>query len=464
MAPSPAVEVRELRVHDFLSPEDLKKKKSLYAMAGQLEPDPKRHPKFVGQDDRGEPWIASTYDDVARRVDAFDAGGSRTPPSAVIGCSRSGKTRALIELGSALRSRRDANVIFVSFSDKTSYVKGESSSPLKSLLARIAYAAAKPDVTNGLLLHVGGKLRFTTTVDAVLDWLGNNDCVLLIDDLDKCIGPGVDGADIVVRFIRWNFVMTKQRYYVFSTRVWSTTRVIMTLGEPPENHTFDRAVHTVALPLVKNHSDWEALTDCEGAHPAWFGLSPGFIYAAKIESDTLSQKWSNAYDSLKLSVQSDAAALYETILLDLLTPFRTDWAVESQVEQFARVSVRVEVTHQTSGSRRSWSPMAVHFVLSRFTQKVTAVAVCGLLDALRTTEIGGGKAWEIAVACALMLRAELALSSTWEYSALRVKKTSGGAGTLDEADENRKPCLRLPRQSRQVPRFEDTFRLVSNST
>ena len=427
VAPSKA---RELGVDNFLTIEELRKK-SFYVMAGQHEPVPGKLPNFVGQDDRGRPWLDATYEDIATRIVQSDDDDkeTRVPPAALVGCSRSGKTRALIELGEKLRIQ-GKNVIFVSFNDATTYADNEASSRLESLLVRIAYAIATDDATSGMPLHDKRKLRFTTTEDAVLEWLDKNNCVLLMDELNKCISPEIVGSGDVVRFIRDNFVRTTGRYYVFSTHVSSTTKVVRMLGAASIASS-ERSVHLVGMPLVKNQSEWETLTNSAGDHPAWFGLSPGLIVTAKADRETLSAKWGDAFDNLRAALEHGKATVYDAVLLDLFAPEASAVAVVSQFEQFARTldvteSASTEGDDQSRAARRSWAPTALHYVLSKCTQE-TAGEIANLLDSLKGTKIGGGDAWEIAVACALILRVEILRSTIAPATlknALRVQKTS----------------------------------------
>jgi len=109
-------------------------------------------------------------------------------PAAVVGCSRSGKSSLLREYGKLLR-KHGYNVIKISFSDKTPVDKEErdSSKPLESMLARIAYAIAKPEMIDNASLHCEGKLQFKTTEGSIKEWMSQGKFVLLIDELNQRI-------------------------------------------------------------------------------------------------------------------------------------------------------------------------------------------------------------------------------------------------------------------------------------
>ena len=124
-------------MEDLLSFEQLRKRTLYEMMSGREET---KQPDFVGED-----WLGATCGEFVTRVNAEDGDvEDRVRPGAVIGCSRSGKSRALRELGERLRTEKGVNVIYVSFNDATPYDVNEASSPLESLLARIAYALVKP--------------------------------------------------------------------------------------------------------------------------------------------------------------------------------------------------------------------------------------------------------------------------------------------------------------------------------
>mmetsp|Transcript_8589 Transcript_8589/g.26357 ORF Transcript_8589/g.26357 Transcript_8589/m.26357 type:complete len:353 (-) Transcript_8589:1051-2109(-) len=275
-------------------------------MIGKTDPG-EEEVQFVGFDEYGKPWLEATHELIAPHIQKSDSndGAYKVSPGAISGCSRVGKTRALIELGKRLREDGKI-VIFVSFNDMTTYIEGEASSRLKSLLARIEYAIAKTGVTSGMPLHDDSMeqttLRFTTTKRAVLDWLEankSNDIVLLIDELNQCIKPEVDGCEEVVTFLRDHFVRDEGRCYVFTTHVSSTLEVVQMLGNTKNPGKSERVALGVGTPLVSTQLQWEVLTKNSGPHPAWFGLAAGLIYQNSQKSDVLPLKWATAFKRLQ---------------------------------------------------------------------------------------------------------------------------------------------------------------------
>ena len=365
-------------------------------MAGQPRPSDSL-PEFVGSDDCGQPWLDAAYEKIAPLIDQSDFDrSSRVPPGAITGCSRTGKTRSLMELGKKLRED-DKNVIFLSFNEKTSYADGEAPSLLDSLLVRIAYAIAKDDAISGMSLHdyttEPPTLRFTTQKKSVLDWLDENDCVLLMDELNKCIKPDVDGAVGVVRFLRDHFVENKGRYYVFTTHVSSTSRVVEMLGNTTEAGSSERYVEGLGTVLVTTESQWKVLTRESAYHPAWYGLSAGLMYE-DTQSATLPAKWKTAYQELERISTEAALPMYDSVLLDLFAPELTSSSIVPQVEQLSRVLTIKTHKNRPPLRRRSWAPMALHYVLAPLIQPAAGIVV-KLLERLKTTKIGAGEACEL---------------------------------------------------------------------
>mmetsp|Transcript_8589 Transcript_8589/g.26358 ORF Transcript_8589/g.26358 Transcript_8589/m.26358 type:complete len:241 (-) Transcript_8589:407-1129(-) len=67
--------------------------------------------------------------------------------------------------------------------------------------------------------------------------------------------------------------------------------------------------------------------------------------------------------------------------------------------------------------------MALHYVLDLCKQEAAAQQVAEELVSLKTTKIGDGTAWEVALVCALVLRAELLRTSTPLDRSLYVRNT-----------------------------------------
>jgi hypothetical protein len=113
---------------------------------------------------------------------------------ALVGHARSGKTRGIIEV-SKLVEAQGVPVLYISLNGE--YTTTETSNPVDSVLARIAYAALQPAVKGIKPLHnTSGKLQFTCSMDTIVEWLGETKCVLAIDELNKFITPG---HELVIR-------------------------------------------------------------------------------------------------------------------------------------------------------------------------------------------------------------------------------------------------------------------------
>jgi len=125
-------------------------------------------------------------------------------PAAVVGCSRSGKSRLLREYGKLCENTDTMSLI--SFNDKTPVDKeeGDSSKPLESVLARIAHAIAKPEMIGNASLHCEGKLQFKTTEGK--EWMSEGKFVPLTDELNQSLlNHESELASQVGRFLKRNF-------------------------------------------------------------------------------------------------------------------------------------------------------------------------------------------------------------------------------------------------------------------
>lgn len=398
-----------LGVADFLTLEELLKM-SFFDMCGSTADLDEL--EFVG-----EGWLEKTMRLVTPLINQTDAGagGKRVTPGALIGQSRSGKTRAMLEIGRQLR-KDGLGVIFVSFNDGTPYEKNESSSLRESLLARIAYAIAKPEVIDGKTLHDKSKLRFTTTEDDVLTWLANNKVVLLIDELNAAVQPDDPQADEVADFLRKNFISTKGRLFIFTTHFANTREVFELIGGKPSG----RVVRVLTFPLIKSRGDVDKLTRGKGirnAHPAYYGYSPVLVAAVVDEglAGDVDRKQELALEELREISPGDRARLYREVLADVLEPSLTSRDFIRTFEKFARtLGDPPDVPLQ-----RSWSPfylIPVLYVASPADQpkfeKGIFWCVVEILGRLYAAKFETGEAWEVACTCAIMLRFELLRCAT----------------------------------------------------
>jgi hypothetical protein len=205
---------------------------------------------------------------------------------ALIRCSRGGKTRALKEIAFALKERMpDCVVLSVSFSAFSCVQDWEQADPIGALCRRIAFAAvcSKP---GSKLTESDYREHFATMIvkDAdILSWLEDVPCVLMIDELHRLDGlQSTDGfslyekcttASSVIKFLELNFLMQKNRYFVFSSNVASTVNCV-------DMYMNYRGIIVRELPLIPHIKDfrrifeWQDLTINEAIY---FGLIPSML-------------------------------------------------------------------------------------------------------------------------------------------------------------------------------------------
>ena len=221
-------------------------KSALSVTSPEIGPD--EPTQFLTQD-----WLDEAMAIVRENFAKEDSSGERVPPLGLIRCSRGGKTRALKEIAKAVRkSMTDTAAIFVSFNDFTSMEDFEKSDLVTALCHRIAFAALKTAQSGPRSKF--DNFRETISIDkrSIVDWLGDNKCVLLIDELNV----GTKDAEIrelrkFYAFLKTHFLQPSGRYFVFSSHVVSTSEHVSTYMESVS----ERQVTIKELPVIRNLSE-----------------------------------------------------------------------------------------------------------------------------------------------------------------------------------------------------------------
>ena len=119
-------------------------------------------------------------------LDMSDDNVKRVPPMAMVRCSRGGKTRAAMELGRMIKEQYGISVLFVSFNGNTSLKTWEQTDLVGALCRRIAFAARRPTSPPEANEVVGFEqfLKKVVRIDDIKKWLGNEKCLLIIDELN----------------------------------------------------------------------------------------------------------------------------------------------------------------------------------------------------------------------------------------------------------------------------------------
>eukprot|EP00980_Cylindrotheca_fusiformis_P003371 scaffold749_cov97-Cylindrotheca_fusiformis.AAC.1 len=205
-------------------------------------------PAFVAP----EGWMDDLCEEVRVQFHLQDSGNPRVSPVAVVRCSRGGKTRALHELAWALPStlqKKDNEtadgtaIIYVSFNGHMPLSPWEKCRPLEALCRRILYTAlgGKPN-------PIDFNSFATSTVfekEDVTDWLGNANCILLIDELNLL--EATMNEDLAT-FLKDTFLLDTGRALVFSSHVVSVNNKPMPCMHSPN----EREVKKKASPCTKS--------------------------------------------------------------------------------------------------------------------------------------------------------------------------------------------------------------------
>ena len=141
--------------------------------------------------------------------DVGEEGFNRTPPMALVRCSRGGKTRALTEIAKRLRGEVTPCVIFVTFNEWSPIKEEEQDNPLLALCRRIAFVASKdfqPKSESWDGFYHG---NFNVVPKDIETWLGTKSAVLIVDELNnlrELTKKESTAAEAFGSFIKSNFL------------------------------------------------------------------------------------------------------------------------------------------------------------------------------------------------------------------------------------------------------------------
>jgi len=234
-------------------------------------------PTFVDEE-----WLSGSVQSVISHYESEDEDVLRVRPTAFIRCSRGGKTRALKEMARRLKSSLHASVIFVSFHDFTPIDEWEATDHIAALCRRIAFAARR----NRSETYFANFSNADVKPQHIVEWLGNNPRILLIDELNVLEYYPVE-SKISSRFafyLKKNFLMQKNQYFVFSSHYVSAAGTLATyldISSP-------RLVSIIELPLIRKVCDAREIfnwPEMNLRHALFYGLVPALIYLARLENN-----------------------------------------------------------------------------------------------------------------------------------------------------------------------------------
>ena len=233
----------------------------------------RNHIKFVNQK-----WLNEAMTIVRENCAKEDNSVERVPPMGFICCHRGGKTRALKEIGIAIKaSMPDTVVLSVSLAEYLP-CESEKNDLVTALCHRIAYFALDTVTKNSIRGFYD--FRKNTCIDelSIIKWLGNQKCVLLIDDLN--VGTADIKKKVLRRFYKFlkdNFLSQAGRYLVFTSHAVSTTEQLLDYIDSVSK----RWIVIKELPVVRNLSEATTALQLEdplsAATAIYNGLIPAFI-------------------------------------------------------------------------------------------------------------------------------------------------------------------------------------------
>ncbi len=177
-------------------------------------------------------WLDDAVQTVEESFLKYDTDAERVPVLGLIRCSRGGKTRALKEIGRAMKAKwPDVAVIYVSFNDYSSIEPDEKEDLVTALCLRIAFAGlkdndpARRESSEKELSASFGDFKSANRVSKsdIITWLRKKPCLLLIDELN--IGTrnaSSDSKQMLYLFLKRYFLSGASRYFVFSSHIIST--------------------------------------------------------------------------------------------------------------------------------------------------------------------------------------------------------------------------------------------------
>jgi hypothetical protein len=340
-----------------------------------------------------EEWLAGQIEIIMKHFKNKDGEtvSDRVPPMALVAHSGAGKTRALKELSKALQTNYDnLSVIYITFNSSTDFRLKESTRPLDSLLARIAFAIADPNVIQGRPFHdINSTLQFVTTSKEIDNWLKDKPCILCIDELNNLIpSQRLDEPDMreVANFLKDVFLVRANRYFIFSSHVKATTLNLTYFMSSAS----DREVYVAEFPVFESTTEVsEVLKDRSPVHPMIYGNSPGLAYVTQKTPTYPSTRVEQCLKSL--TTTPSASEVINNL-------FSGECSSLSEFDTITRIS----------SNHRVWIPV---FLIELFKSNKLSnlnikykIQAENVLDLLGRAKLDSGEAWEVVVLCTLFFR------------------------------------------------------------
>jgi hypothetical protein len=218
----------------------------------------------------------------------------RVSPMGLVRYSRGGKSRALYEIEQYLRKHfPEFVVIHISFNDYSPLDPNEQDSPVEALCRRICFWFLQKRTDSENFAKEYRQIR-DARVDpqAVMDYIGNEPCILLVDELNM-----MQDTSLLTNFLKLNFLIEKGRFFVFTSHVMSTKELLQEYMENPSM----RSVRIEKLPIIESLMDAQQTLDFMSLttrEAIFCGLSPALIHTAIQRGIPMpiTVKWENVID------------------------------------------------------------------------------------------------------------------------------------------------------------------------
>ena len=377
-----------------------------------LIPDRIQPEKYVCPSNFRESLLETVYE----RMEQEDS-GSRVPPMALVGCSRSGKTRTLEEIAASLarNGTYPAVVLLVTFNDySTSPITGEDQEdPLQALCQRIAFAATRiADHSSSSSLKTAYKLfrrqNYHIDPNRIEDWLAGSRAILLVDELNflKGLTSKTPQAYEFGDFIRSNFLSDAGRYFIFTSHVLGTVDSFGAVIDT--SAASSRGMDVQTLPRVDNFRDILHLNPSIDTplKAIYYGLLPGLIYDQHMFKGPNAKMIDAVMIFNELTVKDK-----ETWMINILKSlFTGDIDLVPPQLRILLTTRRVEHAAKSDNAKISWVPYILGYVLCRTTLTEgswhadatrSLAMLCSELPSIRG---GSGKGYEYLFAIAALAR------------------------------------------------------------
>lgn len=375
----------ELTIDDFMQPEEAYTLQTI-------------EPTFVCE----EGWLGETVDSILRQLNKFDDVVNRVPLTALVRCSRGGKTRTLLEVGNLIKSK-GIIVLYVSFNGDTTYDSDEELDPLQALCIRIAFSAFRDKSNPALKSFKDFRKRFKVNPRTIIQWLADKPRLLLLDELNTV---GLKSAAFY-DYLKENFLKQSGHYFVFSCH-WN--QVVGDISDALGKHTNSiRGLNPIPLPLINTSNLAQSLKalgcptlPLEVIH--FYGTIPAIMYTFLGTKNEITSIPKIYHVLNKLNLTNE-------IILEFLRSFIDGGRVHPELEKFMDSDTVAERGYLVKSINR-WIPIFADIILEKmlgFNGVPKDVYTCmslvhGEFQKWFSSKEGSGQFWESVVAIVIAVR------------------------------------------------------------